>query len=117
MKPPGPVAKYADAVSNAITTSAFTAGSLGLPSPQEVHLKRSQRTYTPELRAEVLALVKGGAPIKRIARERKIPDASIRWWRDHPESAASVEVRLKAETDIVIRTRNALSITTCGSMR
>lgn len=63
-------------------------------------MKRAQQQYTPQQRAKVLALVQGGAPIRRISRETKIPAATIRWWRDHAEGAAPAEMREQAEKDL-----------------
>lgn len=62
--------------------------------------KRSQKAYTPEQRAAVLALLTGGAAVKRVSRETKIPESTVRWWRDNPAGAASVEMREQAEKDL-----------------
>ena len=60
----------------------------------------ARRTYTPEERARVLALLKGGAAVKRVARETTVPESTVRMWRDNPDAAAPLEVRAKAEEDL-----------------
>lgn len=62
--------------------------------------KKGERDYTPELKAEVLALLKGGAPVKRLAREKGIPESTVRWWRDNPDSAAPAQLRVDMEQNI-----------------
>jgi transposase-like protein len=57
---------------------------------------RKRRSYTPEQRAQVLALVAGGAAVKRTARETGIPESTVRMWRDDPEGAAPPDVRERA---------------------
>lgn len=39
-------------------------------------------TYTDEFKAEVIARASMGEPVKALAREYKMPEATVRYWRD-----------------------------------
>jgi transposase-like protein len=60
----------------------------------------ARRSYTPEQRAQVLALLKGGAPVKRVARVTGFHESSVRYFRDHSETAAPAAIRQEAEHDL-----------------
>lgn len=63
--------------------------------------KRPQRKYAPADRARVLAvLTANGGNISRTAREAAIPEATVRMWRDHEETAAPAELRDRARQDL-----------------
>jgi hypothetical protein len=65
--------------------------------PAREAVKRLPRTQG---RRWLVMTLNGGAPVKRIAQEQKIPAATIRWRRNHPEGEAPAQT-CEAEPDLV----------------
>jgi transposase-like protein len=62
---------------------------------------KPRRRFTPEARAETLAVLKAnGGNIKKTARETGVAESTVRVWRDAPDRAAPAETRLSAESDL-----------------
>ena len=55
--------------------------------------------YTDEAKAQVLADIGQGIPIKRIARDRRMPEATVRYWRQVNQAQPSIAPETKEELD------------------
>jgi transposase-like protein len=64
-------------------------------------IRKKTSRYTPEQRAQVLAVLKANAGnVKKTSRETSVPPPSIRAWRNAPDQFAPAEVRAKEERDL-----------------
>lgn len=59
------------------------------------------RQYSDELKAEILAAVATGAPIKVLARQYDMPEATIRYWRDMAQAQPLLAPEKQHDVDLL----------------
>ena len=60
------------------------------------------QSYTPELKAQILADLAMGTPIKTVVRKYKVPEGTIRYWRNTTDVAPALKPEKRDDLGLLV---------------